>query len=135
MVRDVDSRCPRGYCPSQNTSIKVQTQGSTMKESKPKESRPKDSKPTNGKTPVLPRTDEPGKISRQDKKKEYLKKKRDWKSFTPAKGDNVIEGEKKRNNKATESTIIVKRRAILLGTARNFQKTSVGLGNFCASDW
>ena len=25
MVRDADSRCPRGHCPSQNTSTKVQT--------------------------------------------------------------------------------------------------------------
>ena len=35
----------------------------------------------------------------------------------------------------TESAIIVKKRAILLGTARNLQKTSVGLGNFRASNW
>ena len=37
--------------------------------------------------------------------------------------------------KATESAIIVKRRAILLGTAWNLQKTSVGLGNLRAGDW
>ena len=77
---------------------KVQTQGSTAKESKPKESRLKDSKLANGKTPALPRTNEPGKTSRQDKKKEYLKKKRDRKNSTPATKDNAIEGEKKRNN-------------------------------------
>ena len=34
-----------------------------------------------------------------------------------------------------ESAIIVKRRAILLGTAQNLQKTSVGLGNLHAGDW
>ena len=77
MVRNVDFRCPRSHHLSQNTSTKVQTQGSIVKKSKPKESRPKDSKPANGKTPALPRTNEPKKISRQDKKKEYLKKKRD----------------------------------------------------------
>ena len=64
MVRDVDSRCPRGHRPSQNTSTKVQTQGSTAKKSKPEEFRPKESKPADGKTPAPPRTDEPGKTSR-----------------------------------------------------------------------
>ena len=37
--------------------------------------------------------------------------------------------------KATEGTIIVKRRAILLGIARNFEKTSVGLANLHAGNW
>ena len=100
MVRNADSRCPRGHRPSQNTFTKVQTQGSTAKESKPEESRPKESKPADGKTPAPPRTDEPGKTSRQDKKKEYLKKKRDRKNSTPATGDNAIEGEKKRNDQS-----------------------------------
>ena len=99
MVRDADSRCTRGHRPSQNTFTKVQTQGSTVKESKPEESRPKESKPANGKNPAPPRTNEPGKTSRQDKKKEYLKKKRDRKNSTPATGDNAIEGEKKRNDR------------------------------------
>ena len=64
MIRDADSRCPRGHRPFQNTSIKVQTQGSTVKESKPEESRRKDLKLADGKTPVLPFTNEPGKTSR-----------------------------------------------------------------------
>ena len=99
IVWDADSRCLRSHRPSQNTSTKVQTQGSTAKKSKSEESRPKDSKPTDGKTLAPPRTDEPGKTSRQDKKKEYLKKKRDRKNSTPATGDNAIEGEKKRNDR------------------------------------
>ena len=90
MVQDTDSRCLRGYCPSQNTSIKVQTWGSTAKEFKPKESRPKDLNLLDGKTPALPCTDEPGKTFRQDKKKEYLKKKRNRKNSTPATRDNAI---------------------------------------------
>ena len=98
IVRDVDSRYPRGHRLSQNTSTKVQTQGLTANESKPKESRPKDSKPANKKTPTPPHTNEPGKISYQNKKKKYLKKKQDWKNFTPATRDNAIEGEKKQNN-------------------------------------
>ena len=102
MIRDADFRCPRGHRPSQNTSTKVQTQGSTAKESKLEESRLKDSKPANGKTPAPPYTNEPGKTSRQDKKNEYLKKKRDRKNSTPTTGDNAIKGEKKRNNQGDE---------------------------------
>ena len=99
MVRDVDSRCPRGHRPSQNTSTKVQTQGSTVKESKPEESISKELKPADGKTPAPPRTDESEKTSRQDKKKEYFKKKRNRKNSNPATADNAIEGEKKRNDR------------------------------------
>ena len=99
MVRNVDSCCPRDHCPSQNTSTKVQTQGSTTKKSKPEEFKPKDLKPANGKTPALLHTDEPKKTSYQDKKKKYLKKKRDQKNPTPAIGDNIIEDEKKQNNR------------------------------------
>ena len=98
MVRNMDSHCPRDYCLSQNTSIKVQTQGSTTKISKLKESRSKDLKPANGKTPTLPRTNKPGKISYQDKKKKYLKKKQDRKNSILAIQNNAIEGEKKQNS-------------------------------------
>ena len=80
----------------------MQTQGPTVKKSKSEEPRPKDSKPANGKTSALLRTIEPGKISRQDKKKEYLKKKRDRKNFTLAIKENAIEDEKKRNNQSDE---------------------------------
>ena len=76
----------------------MQTQDSTAKESKPEESRPKDLKLADEKTPALPRTNKLGKTSCQDKKKEYFKKKRDWKNSTLAIGDNAIEGEKKQNN-------------------------------------
>ena len=102
MVRDVDSRCLRGHRLSQNTSTKVQTQGSTAKKCKPKESRPKDLKLANGKTPAPPCINEPEKISRQDKKKEYTKKKRDRKNSTPATRDNAIKGEKKQNDQGDE---------------------------------
>ena len=98
MIRDADFHCPRGYYPSQNTFIKMQTQGSIAKESKLKKSRPKNSKLANRKTPVLLCIDEPEKTSCQDKKKEYLKKKRDRKNSTPAIRDNAIEGEKKQND-------------------------------------
>ena len=74
MVRDANSHCFRNHCLSQNTSAKVQTQGSTVKISKPEESKPKDSKPSVEKTPALPHINEPEKTPWQDKKKEYLKK-------------------------------------------------------------
>ena len=78
----------------------MQTQGSTVKKSQPEEFRPKDLKQADRKTPAPPRINEPGKTSRQDKKKEYLKKKRNRKNSTPAKRDNAIEGEKKRNDQS-----------------------------------
>ena len=98
MVWNADSRCLRDYCPSQNTSTKVQTQDLTAKKSKPKESKPKDLKQADRKTPAPPRTNKPGKTSRQDKKKEYLKKMQDRKNPIPATENNAIEGKKKRNN-------------------------------------
>ena len=98
MIRDAVSHCSRSHCPSQKTSAKVQTQSSTAKESKPKEFRPKDLKPANGKTPALLCTNKSGKISRQDNKKEYFKKKRDRKNSILATENNAIEGEKKWNN-------------------------------------
>ena len=76
----------------------MQTQGSTIKESKPKESKPKDLKPANRKTFAPPHTNKLGKTSCQDKKKEYFKKKQNRKNSTPATGDNAIKGEKKQNN-------------------------------------
>ena len=99
MIRNADFRCLRNHYLSQNTFTKMQTQRLTAKKSKPKESRPKDFKPANGKTSAPPHTDKPKKTSRQNKKKEYLKKKQDRKNSTPATGDNAIEGEKKRNNR------------------------------------
>ena len=71
MVQDADSRCPKGYCPSQNTFAKVQTEDLTTKESKLKESRPKEAKPTNGKSSTLFRSNEAIKSNCQEKKKEY----------------------------------------------------------------
>ena len=98
MVQNADSRYPRSHCLSQNTSTKVQIQGSTAKKSKLKEFKPKDLKLANKKTPALLCCNKSRKTFYQDKKKEYFKKKRDQKNSTPAIEDNVIEGEKKRNN-------------------------------------
>ena len=98
MVWDADSRCPKSHCLSQNTSAKVQIQGSTAKKFKYKEFRSKDLKPANRKTPTPLRTNKPEKTFHQDKKKEYFKKKRDRKNSTPTIEDNAIKSEKKRND-------------------------------------
>ena len=71
MVWNADSHCPRSYCPSQNTSAKVQIQGLIAKESKPKEFRPKKKKPANDKSSDLPCFNEAIKLNHQEKKKEY----------------------------------------------------------------
>ena len=98
MVQNADSCCLRDHCLSQYTFTKVQTPGSTAKKSKPKESQPKDLKLTNGKILAPPHTNKPGKTFCQNKKKGYLKKKRDWKNSILAIRNNAIKGEKKWNN-------------------------------------
>ena len=46
IVRDSDARCPKDYCPSYNTSFKVQTQGSNYKDlPRSEKSKNKDPKP------------------------------------------------------------------------------------------
>ena len=106
MVRKSDARCPRGHCPSHNTSSKVQTQGIIAKEPHTKESRLKVTKQADGKAPAPPRSKsiEPGKTFRTDKRREYLEKKKkklDRKNNTPATGNNanaIKVGEKKKRD-------------------------------------
>ena len=49
MVRDADFYCFKSHCLSQNTFVKVQTQGLTTKKFKPKKFRLKEANPINGK--------------------------------------------------------------------------------------
>ena len=74
MIRNIDSRYPKDYCLSQNTFIKVQIQGLITKKSKPKESRLKETKPANGKSSVLPHSNEAIKLNYQEKKKSIGRK-------------------------------------------------------------
>ena len=53
MVRNINSHYSRDYHSSQNTSIKIQTQNLTIKESKPKKSRPKEIKLANSRSFIL----------------------------------------------------------------------------------
>ena len=94
MIRNSDARCPKGHRPSYNTSSKVQTQGITVKEPRVKEPRPKEVKQDDGKAPAPPRFDEPVKLTYQEKKKMYQKKKQDRKNSFLTTGNNAIEGTK-----------------------------------------
>ena len=103
MIQDLDICCSKSHRFSNSTASKVQIQRTIAKESKPKESRPKESKSAEGKNPAPPRSKftKPGKTSCTDKKREYLKKKRDQKNNTPANKNNanaVEIGKKKRND-------------------------------------
>ena len=103
MIRDLDICCSRGHCLSNNTVLKVQTQGIIGKKSKLEEFRPKKSKLAECKnsTPPHSKSTKPGKTSRIDKRREYFKKKRDRKNNIPTIGDNAnaIEvGEKKKRD-------------------------------------
>ena len=94
MVRDSDVRCLRGYRPSHNTSSKVQTQGSSHKNSpRTKESKNKDPKL------ALPRgnTAEPAK--KEDKKKKPWERKRERNKQTLATSDNTEAPKKKKKRR------------------------------------
>ena len=92
MVWDSNAYCSRGNYLSHNTILKVQTQGTTAKKPRMKESRPKEAKSINGKTIVLPYSNELAKPNCKKKRRKWLKKKKD--SILIIR-DNAIEGKKK----------------------------------------
>ena len=104
MVRKLDACCPKGHRPSHNTSSNMQTQETTAKKPYTEESRLKEAKQPNGKALVPPRSEptEPEKSSCTDQKKEYHKKKRNQKNYTPGNRDNAnaieVGKKKKRDN-------------------------------------
>ena len=69
------------------------------------------------------------------RKKSILRRSGLKKTLLWPEGIMLLKLKRRRIIEVTRSAIIVKKRATLLGTARNFQKTSVGLGNFCAGNW
>ena len=73
MVRELDARCPRGYRQSHNTLSKVQTQGSSHKNSpRSKKFKPMDPKPA----PLRDNAAEPTKKENRKKKKKKLRNQR-----------------------------------------------------------
>ena len=97
MVRESDARCPRGHRPSHNTSSKVQTQGSSHKDSpRSEERKPKDPKPA----PSHDDAAEPAKKEdRKDKKKKLQNRRREQNEQTPATGDNTKAPKKKKKRR------------------------------------
>ena len=94
MVRESDVRCPRGHRQSYNTSSKVQTQGSSHKDSpRSKELKPKDPKPA----PLHYNAAEPAKKEDRKKKKKKLRNQRRKHTGeqTPAIGVNTKAPKKK----------------------------------------
>ena len=73
----------------------VQTQNLTVKKSKSKEFKPQKSKLDKKKSSTLPRINEPAKFNYKNKKKEWLKKK---KNSILAIENNAIKGKKKQTS-------------------------------------
>ena len=86
MVRDSDIRCPRGHRLSNSIALKVQTQGTTTKDSHPKEYKVKETKPTLTRA----KASKPSEQARKEKKKKRHQEKQD-KEQTPASTANVTE--------------------------------------------
>ena len=93
MVRDSDICCLRGHCPSNNTTSKVQIQGTAVKDSShPEEPKTKDLKS------VLPR-DDPAKPAKKENKQKRLKCQQECTrepKETPATGNNIVDAAKKK---------------------------------------
>ena len=139
IVQDSNIYCLRDYRLFNSIALKIRTLETIAKEFKPEESRPKELKSAEGKNPAPCRSKstEPRKTFCIDKKKEYFKKKQDQKNNILATGDkaNAVKiGEKKQNDQDNGRCYNCQKRVIFQKTARNFQKTSVGLGKLHIND-
>ena len=95
MVRESDAHCPKGYRPSHNTFLKVQTQGS-KDSSRSEETKPKDPKPASSRDNVA----EPAKKKdRKDKKKNLQNRRRERNKQTLATGDSTEASKKKKKRR------------------------------------
>ena len=102
IVWDLDARCPRGHHLSHNTFSKVQTQGSSYKDSpRSEEPKPKDPKPASSRDDMA----EPAKKEdRKDKKKKLQNRRRKQNKQPPATDAN-IEVPKKKKKKRDPSEV------------------------------
>ena len=98
MVQDSDIHCLRGYCPSNNTTSKVQTQGIAVKDfscpEEPKTKDPKSVPPRDDPAEPAKKEDKQKKLKRQQKRTRELKE-------TPATGDNTVDAAKKKKKRDT----------------------------------
>ena len=88
-----------------------------------------------GKPPLRPAPINQRRPPAKIKKRSILKRSGTGKTLLRPQKTMPLRVRRSKTIEATESAIIVKRRVILLGTAQNFQKTSVGLGNLHANNW
>ena len=97
MVQYLDIRCDRGHRFSNNTAVKVQTQGTTVKDPCPEKAKTKDPKPILFCINAV----EPSKQEKKDQKdkKKKFRQRRQQKN-TPATSDNAIDVLKKRRRQA-----------------------------------
>ena len=98
MVRDLDIYCPQGHRPSNNTTSKVQTQGTAVKDS----SRPEEPKTKDPKS-VPPRDDSAEPAKKEDKQKRWKpqqERTREPKE-TSATGNNTVDASKKKKKRDT----------------------------------
>ena len=87
-----------------------------------------------GKPPLHSAPINQGRSPAKIRRKSILKKNRTGKTLLRPQGTTPLRVRKSGTIEAMESAIIVKKRGILLETAQNLQKTSVGLGKLRADD-
>ena len=86
MVRDSDIRCLKGHHPSNSTASKVQTQGTTAKNSHQEEPKVKEVKPTLFR---VAKASEPLEQARKEKKKKRYPERQNKKEQTSASTTNA----------------------------------------------
>ena len=96
MIRDSDIHCPQSHRLSNNTASRVQTQGTTAKDSHKEEPKVKEVKPTLSRAAEA---SEPLEQARKEKKRKKHSKRRDKKEQTPASTANVTEVQQKKKKK------------------------------------
>ena len=102
LVQDSDIYCSQGYCPSNNTASKVQTQGTTTKDfSYLKEPKTKDLKSV----PLCDNPAEPAK--KKDKQKRFKQRQKCTRQpkKIPATGDNTVNVVKKKKKRDTSKVM------------------------------
>ena len=138
IVRDLDTRCPRGHRPSHATLVKVQTQGFNTKEFKSKDFKPKKSKSAKDKILALLRSKstESEKTSHTNKKRSILRRNEIGKTISWQLEITLIllRAERSGTIKMTGGVTITKKRDIFWKIARNLHKTSVSFGNLHAGN-
>ena len=87
-----------------------------------------------GKSQLCPTPMNQGRPPAKIRRRNILRRSETGKTLLQPQEITPLRVRKSRTIKVTKSAIFVKRRAILLGTARNLQKTSVNLGNLRASN-